>query len=64
MLNELIQAIWAQEQGTIKPIQGEKRGAQSEGWITLIQAQSNWEDHVYAAQICGAQFHTFLVVII
>ena len=40
-LNGLIQAIWAQEQGTIKPIQGEKRGAQSEGWITLIQAQIN-----------------------
>ena len=41
MLNGLIQAIWAQEQDTNKPIQGEKRGAQSEGWITLIQAQIN-----------------------
>ena len=40
-LNGLIQAIWAQEQGTIKPIQGEKHGAQSEGWSTLIQAQIN-----------------------
>ena len=41
MLNGLIQAIWAQEQGTIKPVQGEKRGAQNEGWTTLIQAQIN-----------------------
>ncbi|KAM7507201.1 hypothetical protein LguiA_017654 [Lonicera macranthoides] len=37
-LYELIQTIWAQEKGTIKPIEGEKHGAQSEGWITLIKA--------------------------
>ncbi|KAM7497049.1 hypothetical protein LguiA_021463 [Lonicera macranthoides] len=38
-LNGLIQAIWAQEEGTIKSVRGEKRGAQNGGWIIVIQAQ-------------------------